>query len=233
MGERALSGARQELQHWRALLSAGEIQKVITGVRDLLGHNTPLVIKVEAETLLAVAYAKASEIGQAMELIGETQRLISNTHQPQLVHMVQDAIRQIRLAAMRAIPGDSKRPSSRRGEVTAKPATLAPLRRSIKTAGLPLETRAGIQLEAILKHTGDQVRDIRTGRGLTQRGLSSRLGTPPSQISHLENGSTMPSLSFLVRVATQLGAQITITLNAAPSDEPSEALLTAAPLMKR
>lgn len=58
----------------------------------------------------------------------------------------------------------------------------------------------------------EQVMRLRWRSGLTQAALADRVGTKQSGISRLENGSTLPSLSFLVRVADSLGADLEIRL---------------------
>lgn len=58
----------------------------------------------------------------------------------------------------------------------------------------------------------EQVMRLRGRSGLTQAALADLVGTKQSGISRLENGSTLPSLSFLVRVADSLGADLEIRL---------------------
>jgi DNA-binding XRE family transcriptional regulator len=55
---------------------------------------------------------------------------------------------------------------------------------------------------------GYQVARLRIQHGLTQAQLAEMVGTHQPSIARLENGTGVPSLSFLSRVATALGARI-------------------------
>jgi DNA-binding XRE family transcriptional regulator len=55
---------------------------------------------------------------------------------------------------------------------------------------------------------GYQVARLRIRRGLTQAQLAEMVGTRQPSIARLENGSSVPSLSFLDRIATALDARI-------------------------
>ena len=55
---------------------------------------------------------------------------------------------------------------------------------------------------------GYQIARLRLLRGLTQAELASRVGTRQPSIARLENGSSVPSLSFLERIAEALDARI-------------------------
>jgi len=55
---------------------------------------------------------------------------------------------------------------------------------------------------------GYQVAHLRIKRGLTQAQLAEMVGTRQSSIARLENGTNVPSLSFLDRIAKALDAQI-------------------------
>lgn len=55
---------------------------------------------------------------------------------------------------------------------------------------------------------GCKVELLRSLRGLTQKELAKRAGTSQSSIARLEAGSTLPSLSFLMRIAKALEAHI-------------------------
>ncbi len=59
---------------------------------------------------------------------------------------------------------------------------------------------------------GYQVARIRMMRGLTQAQLAEMVGTRQPSIARLENGSSMPSLSFLSKIAEALGAKIEFKL---------------------
>jgi predicted transcriptional regulator len=48
--------------------------------------------------------------------------------------------------------------------------------------------------------------------GFTQKELADRLGTKQSAIARLEGGNTNPSIGFLERIASVMGATLTIQL---------------------
>jgi DNA-binding XRE family transcriptional regulator len=55
---------------------------------------------------------------------------------------------------------------------------------------------------------GYQIARLRIQHGLTQAQLAEMVGTRQPSIARLENGSSVPSLSFLDRIATALDARI-------------------------
>ncbi len=55
---------------------------------------------------------------------------------------------------------------------------------------------------------GYQIARLRIMRGLTQTQLAKLAGTRQPSIARLENGSSIPSLSFLDRIAKALDARI-------------------------
>ncbi|MBW6473972.1 MAG: helix-turn-helix transcriptional regulator [Anaerolineaceae bacterium] len=59
---------------------------------------------------------------------------------------------------------------------------------------------------------GYQVARLRILRGLTQAQLAEMVGTRQPSIARLENGSSIPSLSFLNKIATALNAKIELRL---------------------
>jgi transcriptional regulator with XRE-family HTH domain len=59
---------------------------------------------------------------------------------------------------------------------------------------------------------GYQVARFRILRGLTQAQLAEMVGTRQPSIARLENGSSLPSLSFLNRIATALNAKIEVRI---------------------
>ena len=59
---------------------------------------------------------------------------------------------------------------------------------------------------------GYQVARLRILRGLTQAQLAEMVGTRQPSIARLENGSSVPSLSFLTRIAEALDAKIEFKL---------------------
>lgn len=59
---------------------------------------------------------------------------------------------------------------------------------------------------------GYQVARLRMLRGLTQAQLAEMIGTRQPSIARLENGSSIPSLSFLNKIAAALNAHIEIRI---------------------
>lgn len=65
---------------------------------------------------------------------------------------------------------------------------------------------------SIAAQLAEQIICLRQEKGLTQSELAKQLGTKQSSISRLENMDTVPSLSFLMKVASILDAKIDIRL---------------------
>jgi DNA-binding XRE family transcriptional regulator len=59
---------------------------------------------------------------------------------------------------------------------------------------------------------GYQLTRLRLLRGMTQAELADKVGTRQLSIARLENGSSMPSLSFLERIAAALDAEVEIKI---------------------
>jgi transcriptional regulator with XRE-family HTH domain len=59
---------------------------------------------------------------------------------------------------------------------------------------------------------GYQIARLRILRGLSQAQLAELAGTRQPSIARLENGNSLPSLSFLQRLAAALGAKIEMRL---------------------
>jgi DNA-binding XRE family transcriptional regulator len=59
---------------------------------------------------------------------------------------------------------------------------------------------------------GYQIARLRILRGLTQTQLAELVGTRQPSIARLENGSSVPSISFLQKVAAALDARIEVKL---------------------
>ena len=59
---------------------------------------------------------------------------------------------------------------------------------------------------------GYQIARLRMLRGLTQAQLAEMVGTRQPSIARLENGSSLPSISFLQKVAGALNAHIEVKL---------------------
>ena len=59
---------------------------------------------------------------------------------------------------------------------------------------------------------GYQVARLRIQRGLTQTQLAEMVGTHQPSIARLENGTSIPSLSFLNRIAEALDARVELKI---------------------
>ena len=59
---------------------------------------------------------------------------------------------------------------------------------------------------------GYQIARLRIQRGMTQAQLADLVGTRQPSIARLENGNSVPSLSFLQRIAEALDARIEVRL---------------------
>ncbi|MHB0923799.1 MAG: helix-turn-helix domain-containing protein [Bellilinea sp.] len=59
---------------------------------------------------------------------------------------------------------------------------------------------------------GYQVARLRIDRGFTHTQLAEMIGTRQPSIARLENGSSLPSISFLNKIATALDAKIEVRL---------------------
>ena len=59
---------------------------------------------------------------------------------------------------------------------------------------------------------GYQIARLRIQRGMTQAQLAELVGTRQPSIARLENGNSVPSLSFLQRIAEALDARIEVRL---------------------
>jgi len=59
---------------------------------------------------------------------------------------------------------------------------------------------------------GYQIAHLRLLRGMSQAELAEKVETQQPSIARLENGSSMPSLSFLERIAEALDAQVEIKI---------------------
>ena len=66
--------------------------------------------------------------------------------------------------------------------------------------------------ESLELEAGYQIARLRLLRGMTQAELADMVGTRQPSIACLENGSSMPSLSFLERIAEALDAQVEIKI---------------------
>jgi transcriptional regulator with XRE-family HTH domain len=66
-------------------------------------------------------------------------------------------------------------------------------------------------LEPEYKIAADLIR-LRLASGMTQEALAEKINTRQSSIARLESGSSLPSLSMLVKAARALNADVEITL---------------------
>ena len=66
--------------------------------------------------------------------------------------------------------------------------------------------------ESLELEAGYQIARLRLLRGMTQAELADRVGTRQPSIARLENGSRLPSLSFLERIAEALDAQVEVKI---------------------
>jgi len=64
--------------------------------------------------------------------------------------------------------------------------------------------------ESLELETGYQIARLRILQGLTQEELAEKVGTRQPSIARLESGRSMPSLSFLEKIADALDAKIEI-----------------------
>jgi transcriptional regulator with XRE-family HTH domain len=70
--------------------------------------------------------------------------------------------------------------------------------------------------ESLELEAGYQIARLRLLRGLTQTQLAAMVGTRQPSIARLENGSSVPSLSFLERIAEALDATVEIKIKPKP-----------------
>lgn len=65
-----------------------------------------------------------------------------------------------------------------------------------------------------IDNIGSKIKQLRTKKGLTQEGLSTRSGITKSYISLLEAGKKIPAISTLSKIASALGIRIVELLDA-------------------
>ncbi|OGG24664.1 hypothetical protein A3A79_03650 [Candidatus Gottesmanbacteria bacterium RIFCSPLOWO2_01_FULL_43_11b] len=76
--------------------------------------------------------------------------------------------------------------------------------------------RAALRDSALEYRIAREVITKRIKHKLTQKQLAQRLKTRQSVISRLENAKTVPSLSFLKRLAKVFGTKVSISLSPLP-----------------
>lgn len=67
-------------------------------------------------------------------------------------------------------------------------------------------------MDAHAPDPGSQIARLRALRGLTQEQLAELVGTRQPSIARLESGASIPSLSFLRRLARALNAEVEVRL---------------------
>lgn len=63
--------------------------------------------------------------------------------------------------------------------------------------------------EDLFLDTGNMVLEARIKVGITQKELAKRVGTKQPSIARIENGHSLPTLTFLERIAKALGTKLT------------------------
>lgn len=58
--------------------------------------------------------------------------------------------------------------------------------------------------EAILKRLGERIREIRKGKGISQKTLAHSIGKDQQSIQRLEAGNINPSYYYLIEIANGL-----------------------------
>jgi transcriptional regulator with XRE-family HTH domain len=66
---------------------------------------------------------------------------------------------------------------------------------------------------------GEEVRRLRSERGLSQQELAERMGVAQSVVARLEAGGVEPRVSTLDRVAQALGVELAIHFQPGPTGE--------------
>jgi transcriptional regulator with XRE-family HTH domain len=84
----------------------------------------------------------------------------------------------------------------------------------------------------VTEQIGARLRDARSARGLSVRGLAQTLGVSASLISQIETGKTQPSVSTLYAIVTALGVSIDELLGVVTAPDPAPAS-TASPVVQR
>ncbi len=74
------------------------------------------------------------------------------------------------------------------------------------------ERRRGYEAAGRAIRLAFELRALRESKGLSQRELAEQVGTTQSAIARLEGGRISPSLPTLDRIATALGAEVTVTI---------------------
>ncbi len=59
---------------------------------------------------------------------------------------------------------------------------------------------------------GTQIEVARARKGMTQTELARRVGTKQPSIARIESGTSLPSVSFLVKIADALGLRLDVSI---------------------
>jgi DNA-binding XRE family transcriptional regulator len=74
------------------------------------------------------------------------------------------------------------------------------------------ERRRGYDIAGRAIRLALEIRALRESKGLSQRERAELVGTTQSAIARLEGGRISPSLPTLDRIASALGAEVTVTI---------------------
>lgn len=70
-----------------------------------------------------------------------------------------------------------------------------------------------VKNKKLIKALGNRIRELRTGKGLSQEELSNEADIPLSQIGRIERGETNPTISTLFVISEALGTNLTSLLD--------------------
>ncbi|MDB5287339.1 MAG: hypothetical protein JWR05_2288 [Mucilaginibacter sp.] len=70
-----------------------------------------------------------------------------------------------------------------------------------------------MEKEVLLKNLGDRIREIREGKGITQKQLAHSIGKDQQSIQRLEAGKINPSIFYLHEVAKGLDVNMEFFFN--------------------
>jgi len=80
-------------------------------------------------------------------------------------------------------------------------------------AGDP-EVQAGYERSRRAYQLGEQVRQLRQAKGLSQTALGELAGTSQQAIARIENGGVMPTIDSLERIGRALGVDLVVKFEA-------------------
>jgi transcriptional regulator with XRE-family HTH domain len=82
--------------------------------------------------------------------------------------------------------------------------------------------KEGVLTERIYMNSGELIRKARENKGLNQTQLADKVGVSRSMISQLETGKAYPSIEILLSIASQLGINDQILMDAYYTDKQTE-----------